>query len=291
MELTVQRLTSYERQAQLEIEQWKNEKEGLLSSALNTASAPIGWAFSKVIPDKLNTPLEKAVMSSFSTLNDAAKWTYSDEKIVKSAKTLGMVVSNHTELGRYELEKLDWLARQHFLENRLAAALEGAGCGLGGLALIAADVPILFTISFRAVQQIGSSYGFRMDDPDMMLVVMNIFNAGAAGSSTAKATAIADMHIAAEAFKRGGKVWTYHKISNMTSTGVLAKLIRDRAKYLPKEIAKHITKRKLGQAIPLIGAAIGGGFNYWFLHSTTRAAYMIFRDMYLTQKYGETPNA
>lgn len=278
--------TSYEKEVRLEIEQWKNEKEGLMSNALNTVSAPISWAFNKVIPDNLNEPLEKAVISSFGVLNNAARWTYSDAQIVKSANALGMSISHYTELGEYDLKKLDQLARQCFLENRLAAALEGAGCGLGGLTMIAADIPLLFTISFRAVQQIGSSYGFQMDDPDMMLIVMNIFNAGAAGSSTAKAAAIADMHIAAEAFKRGGKIWTYHKISNMTSTGVIAKLLKDRAKYLPKEIAKQITKRKLGQAIPIVGAAVGGGFNYWFLHSTTKTAYMIFRDMYLTDKYG-----
>jgi hypothetical protein len=55
---------------------------------------------------------------------------------------------------------------------------------------------------------------------------------------------------------------------------------------LPKAIASNITKRKLAQAIPLVGVAVGVGFNYWFVSTTTRAAYMLFRDMYLTRKYG-----
>lgn len=279
-------LTPYESRARAEIDQWRNEKDGLLTNTLNVISTPVGWLYNNVIPNNLNETLEKAVMGSFSILNDAAQWTYSNAQIVKNARNLGLDVSDYKELGEYDLEKLDKLAKQHFMQNQLLAALEGAGCGFGGLTLIAADVPLLFTISFRAVQQIGSSYGFEMDNPDMLVVVMNVFNAGAAGSSTAKISAMTDMHIAAAAFAKGGRKWTYNRIATQTQTGVLAKLLKERTKYLPQQIAKHITKRKLGQVIPIVGAAVGGGFNYWFLQSTTRAAYMIFRDMYLVRKYG-----
>lgn len=283
-------LTSYEKFVRTEIDQWRNEKNGLLTNSLNVLGAPVGWLYNNVIPNNvipnnLSKTLEKAVINSFSTLNNAAQWTYSDTQIVNNAKKLGLEVNNYQELGECDLEKLDQLARQHFMQNNLLAALEGAGCGLGGLTLIAADIPLLFTISFRAIQQIGSSYGFEMSNPDMLLVVMNIFNAGAAGSSASKIKAMADMHIAAAAFKKGGAKWTYNKIAKQTGTGVLAKLLKERAKYLPKEIAKHITKRKLGQAIPIVGAVVGGGFNYWFLQNTTRTAYMIFRGMYLERKY------
>ena len=183
----------------------------------------------------------------------------------------------------HDLEKLDRIARGYFGTNKVAAALEGAGCGLGGMALIAADIPLLFGIAFRAVQQIGSCYGFDMEDPEMTPVVMSVFNVGSTASSTAKTAALMDMQVAAVAF---GKNWTYGRVAESTATGAVAVLLKERTKHLPKDIAHNITKRKLAQAIPLVGAAVGEGFNYWFLSNTIRVAYMAFREMYLARKYG-----
>lgn len=56
---------------------------------------------------------------------------------------------------------------------------------------------------------------------------------------------------------------------------------------MPQEIAKSITKKKLAQMIPFVGAAVGAGFNYWFIGQTSRTAYMLFREMYLVRKYPE----
>jgi hypothetical protein len=121
-----------------------------------------------------------------------------------------------------------------------------------------------------------------MEDPDMFPVVMSVFNAGATASEAAKAAALADMRVAAIAFSKN---WTYKKVAERTQTGIVTQLLKERTKRLPKDIANNITKRKLGQVIPLVGSAIGAGFNYWFLSNTVRTSYMIFRDMHLHLKY------
>src|SRR5690606_17428505 len=92
----------------------------------------------------------------------------------------GATAKSIKALAEEDLEVLDRTARRFFGENKVAAMLEGAGCGFGGWAFVAADVPALFTLSFRAVQQIGASYGFDMRDPEMVHVVMRVFNAGSA---------------------------------------------------------------------------------------------------------------
>jgi hypothetical protein len=68
---------------------------------------------------------------------------------------------------------------------------------------------------------------------------------------------------------------------------VVTEILENRTKHLPKDIASNVTKRKLAQSLPLVGAAVGAGFNYWFMSNTTRGSYMIFREMYLTRKYGD----
>ena len=275
-------MTPYEHRVHKEIEDWQSEKDGLLTRILNFAGKPVEFVYNAA-PDALTGTVEKAIMGFMEMLRDGSQWTYPDSDIVKEAAKVGVHVEHYRDLREHDTEKLDRIAQRYFTSNKVLAALEGAGCGLGGLALIAADIPALFLISFRSVQQIGSAYGFDMDDPEMLPVVMSVFNVGASASSAAKTAALADLRIAASAF---AKNWTYKKVAERTQTGVAAQLLKERVKHLPKDIANNVTKRKLAQAIPVVGAVVGAGFNYWFLSNTTRGAYMIFRDLHLKRKYG-----
>ncbi len=287
-EETMNHSNHYEQEAVRQIEEWRNRKGGLLDSALVFISRPIGWAYEKFVPGSLQKSLEKAVLGGVEMLKDAAHWTYSEKHIVQDARELGIFVEDFRDLAKYDLERLDRLAQKYFLSNKLIAALEGAGCGLGGLVLVAADIPALFTVSLRAVLQIGSSYGFDMRDPAMFPVILSVFNAGSCTEVGVKAAALADMKVVAKALAKG---WTYKKVAERTQTGVIIQLLKERTKGLPREIANSVTKRKLGQLIPVAGPIIGAGFNYWFLSNVCLAAYMIFRSMHLARndKGGNEP--
>src|SRR5215210_1968775 len=276
-------LTPYEKQVRAEIERWRDEKDGRLTKALNVVGTPVEWGYEK-IPKAARQTIESAVVGFMEMLKDGAQWTYADSAVVKEAQKIGLEVGDYRELRDHDIKKLDQLARRYFNSNKVIAALEGAGCGWGGLALTAADIPLLFTVSFRAVQQIDSCYGFDMEDPNMLPIVMGVFNAGSATSSAAKAGALLDARMAAVMYSKN---WSYKKVADRTATGVFAQILKDRTKHLPTDVAKNVTKRKIAQAIPIFGAAVGAGFNYWFMSNTVRAAYMIFREMYLNRKYGD----
>lgn len=218
-------------------------------------------------------------MGALEALRDASRWTYSDQTILKAAKKRGLAVESIIDLRQAPLKDVDRLARSCFTSNKIIAAVEGAGCGLGGLVLIAADIPLLFGVALRSTQQIGTCYGFEMDDPAMAPIVYQVFNAAAAGSSGMKTAALADMHVAAAAF---GKNWTYAKVAEVSQTGTFAQLLKKSTERLPQQISKHVTKSKLSQWIPFFGSAVGAGFNYWFLANVTTSAYMLFRELRLS---------
>lgn len=274
--------TDYELQVLSEIEQWKNEKDSLLIKLFDKAGAPVAWVYDKIVPGAAQKTISSAVLGVLEMLFDSAQWTYPDKQIFDIARKQGIEICEYTELAKYDIDKLDIIARSFFNENKITAALEGAGCGLGGLALVAADIPMLFTISFRAIQQVGSSYGFDMQDPAMLPVVLSILNAGSVATSLAKANTLTDMKIAAIAL---AKNWSYKKVAERTQTGVLLQLLKNRTKDMPKQIANSVTKRKLAQALPVVSMGIGAGFNYWFISNVVRTSYMVFRDMYITRKY------
>jgi hypothetical protein len=278
-------LTKYESEALREIKDWENREPGLLDWALDLLGKPVAFVYANFVPDSARQVLEKAVLGALELLKDAAYWSFSEEDILEEARSLGIHVSNCRGLARFGLERLDPLARRYFTFNKLMAALEGAGCGLGGPVLIAVDIPALFTLSFRAIQQIGSCYGFDMRNPNMSPVVLGVISAGSSTEVAGKSAVLADMHIAAKAL---AKNWTSKKVAERTKTGAVLQILKQRTQGLPKEIANNVTKRKLGQLIPLAGAIVGAGFNYWFLSNVCRAAYMVFRAMHL-QRPAPTP--
>ena len=273
--------SNYELNVLDEIREWEEAKPGMVIKALDLIGKPITMMIEN-IPGGTRNVIGKAITGFMEMLKDISYWTYTDSSILKKARRAGLEVTSLQDLAGCDIEKLDALARRHFTIHKIVAALEGAGCGLGGLALIAADIPALFGISFRSVQQIGSCYGFNMQDPDMLPVIMGIIHAGSGFSVAVKSSVLADMHIAAAAL--AGKA-AYGKLAERTKTALMVEVLRKTSRSLPGQIAKNMSSRKLGQAIPVIGAALGAGFNYWFMSNTILAAYMLFRKLSIERRH------
>ncbi len=267
------RLTSYERDVQREIESWQHGDSSIIAQALNWAMQPMDWVVRQIVSPALIDQADDAITKFLSFLNDASKWTYDVRDLIPRAKSMGLEADSTDDLLDAPLEKLDDLARSCFNENAILAAIEGGGTGLGGAALIAADIPLLFGINLRLIQQIGASYGFPMDGPDYGPVVLSIFNVAASGSREAKNEALREISVAAAALA-----------GDVNYRGRVSGTFRDQNRHLPREIAKNIVGRKIAQTIPIAGAVIGAGINYWFTTETAETAYMLFRAMYIERK-------
>lgn len=55
---------------------------------------------------------------------------------------------------------------------------------------------------------------------------------------------------------------------------------------IAKALSIRLTKAKLAQIVPVAGAAVGGGFNAYFTAKVCDAAYFLYRERLLAQKYG-----
>lgn len=266
------RLTDYEKATRREIEKWQNGDTSVVMQAFGWAMKPVDWLVERLSPDLVDQ-VSNGVGSFLQMLNDASEWTYDATGTLTAARKRGIVSESIVDLRSQPLDQLDGLARSYFTENAILAAVEGGGTGLGGVVFIAADVPLLFTINFRLIQQISSSYGFPLRGPAHRPLVLAVFNVAASGTREARADAVREMSVAAAAFaaEQGYK-------------GRVSGTFQDQNRHIPREIAKNIVGRKLAQAIPLAGAAVGAGVNYWFTTQTAEAAYMLFRYLFLEFK-------
>lgn len=267
------RLTAYEKDVRREIEKWQRGEASVFKQAFNWMMRPVDWVVERAVPPDLVDQAGEAVETFLSFLSDASHWSIDSDDLMEKARERGLDVEAVEDLRDEPMEQLDTLARSYFNENTLLAAIEGGGTGLGGAVLIAADIPLLFTINFRLIQQIGAAYGFPMRSPQYRPIILSIYNVAASEEREAKAAALREISVAAAALA-----------NNLEYKGRVTGTFRDQNRHVPREIAKSLVGRKLLQAIPLAGAAVGAGINYWFTSETAQAAYMVFRALFLEYK-------
>jgi uncharacterized protein (DUF697 family) len=267
------RLNENERSVRRDIEAWQHAESSVVTQAMNWAMRPVDWAVERTAgPETINRVSEK-IQEVLSALSDASEWTYESQDILETAHEMGLPAETESDLRSQPIDDLDRLARKQFRQNTLLAALEGGGAGMGGALFIAADIPLLFTINFRLIQQIGACYGFPMRGPMFRPLVLSIFNVAASGGREARNEALREVSVAAAAFA-----------NDLDYKGRVSGTFRDQNRHVPREIAKALVSRKVGQTVPFAGAAIGAGVNYWFTNETAWAAFMCFRAMYLDWK-------
>jgi hypothetical protein len=280
---TLQALTRYERRVRAEILDWRSTEGSRLQTVLDMLSTPAEWTLKRLADASAHQTVVNALHGGMELVQDASLFTVRPDRMLDKAQKHGISADTVSDLRHASLQSLDALSGRYVLPNKIAAGLEGAVLGMTGPAAALADLPVLFAIGLRAVQQIGTCYGFDMEDPDVQPLALSVFHVGAGTSSASKSALLVDVHVAAEAFARK---WTYQKVAGRTTTGSAAQAVKRLTQRLPQKIAHKVTKQKLAQALPIIGAGIGGGFNYHFLSTTAQAARMTFRSLFLSRRYG-----
>ncbi len=267
------RLSPEEKRVRREIEAWQHGTGTVLSQAVNWAMSPVDWLMDRMAPEGLVDRLGEGVEQGLAVVSDASEWTHDAGDLLKKARARGLDAEHVEDLRHEPLAELDPLARSLFTQNAVLAAVEGGGTGMGGLVLLAADVPLLFGINFRLIQQIGTAYGFPLRGPSFRPLALSVFNVAASGAREARNEALREVSVAASAFAE-----------DRAYRGRVTGVFRDQNRHVPREIAKNLAGRKLAQSVPVAGAAVGAGINYWFTTETAETAYMLFRALYLDWK-------
>lgn len=263
-------LSAYEREVQHELEQWQGGDDSLLRQAFDMAMRPVDWATNQMVSREGMAQADAAVGRFFSVLSDATRWSVSLDSALENAARHGVEAEDIVALRNADLEKLDAAARELAGPSAIAAAVEGGGAGLGGIALVAADIPALFGINLRLCQQMAATYGFDLRAPDYQPLIIAVLNVAACGTASARHQALREMTVAGSAFAAGAR-YLGHVSGSYSAQN----------RNVPREIAKQIASRKLAQLVPLAGAAVGAGVNWWFTKQTAEAAFMSFRALSL----------
>ena len=253
---------------------FRSAEEGLLGRVSRSLFKPVEILTERLIPDKI---LEMAgngvagVLKGIATLSDQ---TLSPERVLRIARQ-HLEVDTLEDLGCAPLEVIDEVSRDVLSEHQTLAALEGAGCGVGGFALLAADIPLLFGVTLRSVRQVGMAYGVDPNTAGEGVIAFKIFELACGGTRDRYARlleldTLLDELDGLEPQRRAEKA------------AVLASLIVTREAV--KRIVSLLLGRKLLQAVPVAGAVVGAGFNYLFVQDVGETARQIYRRRWLLAK-------
>lgn len=260
----------YEREQHKAIQSWKASSPSIVERALGFVFKPLGWVVQTLVPP---SAIEGALRSS----DWLARQTFVFEDWVLS-KTNG---TNIHELKYQQLRELDALADSFHRWQVGYAVAEGAAAGAAGLPGLAVDVPSLITLTLRTVRGIGICYGFNSDSEAEREFVLAVIAAAGANSMAEKYSALLLLRqLEVTVLRQTFKAMAAKAAEQTLSKEAAIIMVRD----LARQLGLNLTKRKMLQVVPFLGAGIGAAVNWKFMDDVAWAARRAYQERWLQDR-------
>jgi hypothetical protein len=255
--------------------------------------------------DDLEEALVKALRGLKDLTLDPAMASVSEKSVVRRFVKHGLDVKVISDIRNLDLEQLDRVRPKLRTRYSAAAAVEGAAAGLvitGGellaafgtvfgagagaapgagsiAAAVAFDAATVIAASARVTAHVGTYYGYEVSTPEEEFFALSAMSFSNSGPQAAKLMAFQQLSTVTQQLVRR-KAWAE------LNEKVIVKIITE----MFERLGLVITKRKLGQAIPVAGVVIGAGLNASYLQSVGRDSELAYRMRFLAEKHGLDPS-
>jgi hypothetical protein len=253
----------YEQEQLKAIQAWRNTPPSIVGQALGYAFKPLAWVIGKVAPPS-------AIEGALRGADWLARQTVSEERVFRKAG-----VSCCDDLKRLKLEELDALANSFHRWAVGYAVFEGGAAGAVGLPGIALDIPAVVAMALRTVRGIGACLGYTSDTDAEREFVLGIISAAGANSMAEKTAALLflrqlEVTLLRQTFKAMGAKAAEQTLGKEAAIVALRNLAR--------QLGVNLTKRKMLQAVPVVGAAVGAAVNGTFIDDIAWAARRAYQE-------------
>ena len=268
--------SDYEQKALAAIRAWKTPELSWFGKAMQVISWPLDKAGDYIIDTPhLGDAIKAAISGIVSVANDAAQWSQRPDAIFDEFRDAQHDVADHSDIRCLDLAEVDKVIGLLGAKYKSLALVEGAATGAAGALGIAADVPALITLNLRAIGEYATYCGFDVSLQHERLFTMNVLGLASSPQDAAKSVAMAQLvRIAQDAARK--KAWV--KIEEHAFVKII--------QQIAKALGIRLTKAKLAQAVPVAGAVVGAGFNAYYTDKVCDAAYHLYRERFLAEKYG-----
>lgn len=270
-------MNEYDKNALIEIEKWKNPPKTWLDNVTDAVGKPIGKVTDVLLDNKLGEAVSKAMHGLLTVINDGTSWSVRKEAILKEYRDKGYPsISQCVDIQSLELKNVDKVVGFLSAKYNISAFVEGAATGYLGIRGIAADIPALFAINLRAIGEYATYYGFDIENQAERAYILNVMMLSSSPSIAAKQATLAELAKIASAIAKN-KTWK--EIEKNLSAAAMKKIA--------EALGIRMTKGKMAQIVPVVGALVGGGYNSYFTSCTCETAFQLYRERFLKLKHGE----
>lgn len=299
--------SAYDRKAWEQIERWRRPSVGrrfVPAPMKRVASAGLHKAGSaaQAVPGSTAaiSAVEGAVAGLLGTVDRVAVASVHRTAIVSRFQKAGHPVQDLADIGQLDLRNIDKVKPRVDLRYVLASAGEGAAAGAGmtgGTALAAgggvfgigagaapgigvlvgvtaADAVAVLAASSRVSAEIAAYYGYDVELPHERVRAAGVLGVGLA-SQAGKAAAYQELNKLVQALARRK---THEELNKLVMTKVIRAVFG--------RFGVQLAKKKLGQAVPVVGILVGAGLNATTISNVAGAAEMVYRERFLREKYG-----
>ena len=275
---------AYEERARRQIHGWKTPQRSWFDKTMDIVS----WPIDKAGQALLNTPgmgptIQKACSGILSIINDASQWSVRPHVILGEYGRLGhRNIESLADIYGLDLSSVDRAMGWLDIKYEGIALVEGATLGgtsvlmpAAALAAIPADVVALLALNLRALGEYATYCGFDVSLPSERLFALNVLALASSPTDASKQIALAQLvRIARDVALK--KTWQDLERHAAVQT----------AQKIAQALSIRLTKAKLAQVIPVVGAVIGGGFNAHYTDRVCKSAFYLYRERFLAEKYG-----
>ena len=303
-------MTPYDARAWSEIEAWRDKQVERKSKSLVPVKVrERGKAFGQTAKDKFEAlpgaeRFEEVLLKSLEGLTDLVSRTamssVRDSAVLKAYRKRGHDLKALEDIRALDLSIVDKVRPKLDIAYSAASAVEGAAAGAlvaggtllataGGVAsggaaaapgagtvigAMAADAAAVLAASNRVVAHTAAYYGYDVEQPEERLFALGVLSVGVA-SHASKAAAYIELNKLVQSLARN-VTW---KVLDKNAVTKIVKTVYAR-------LGMNLTKRKLGQAVPIVGIVIGAGLNAKMLARVADDANQIYRERLLRERYG-----
>ena len=269
-------ISSYERQALVEITEWRNPPETWMSQASRKAAESWGQVTDLVtkIPG-VECTIANVISGLLELTNEITQDSVWTDAVLKDFKSKGYKLSGLSDVYQLDLEDVDGVMSGLDKKYIGLASAEGVATGAAGAAGIVPDLVALVAINLRLAGETATHCGFDMSDPEERLFALQVLDYVAnSGNSTKDVTL-------APAMRTASRVARKHSTDFIEQVG-LGNVVEG----IVRRLGMNLTEKKLAQMVPVTGALMGGGLNYLYTSKVYRTCHFLYRERFLETKYG-----
>ena len=270
------RPSQYEREAYRHIHRWRHPEASVFRAAAGWVQDRWGEVTDlvRMIPG-VDWTIENVVAGLLQVTNEITQDTVWTEAIHDAYRKAGHHVRHPAHIRRLDLAHVDGVMGGLGDKYRALAAVEGAATGFAGASGIVPDLVALVALNLRAAGEHAAYCGFDVSDPAERLFALRILDYVSRSDSKAADVAMTPVLSAAT------------RVAKTQSKNAMEQAGMSRAiEGLVKRLGIRLSEKKLAQIVPVTGAVVGSAFNTYYTDRVCRAAWHLYRERFLYEKYG-----